>query len=285
MTMVVQPVVVGVDDTEDSLAAVGFAATEASVRGTSLHIVHAAGRPSPFVRHHGATDRPDRWDPDVDRLMAAAQARAREAVPDLAVDTTVIADDAVAALAHQSRSASVLVVGRRRRPLAKIRSTTVVANIAAHASCPVIVAQGVSEATANIVVGVGGLPTAEAAIGFAFAEAEARCTGVTAVHAFRSPVLAGRGVDGGVAWVGEHEGNAVAARTLSEALAGWRERYPDIVVRRTAPEGSVTDALVHASTWAQMLVIGTEGGPVTAVSRIVHEVVRRALCPVAIVPP
>jgi nucleotide-binding universal stress UspA family protein len=216
--------------------------------------------------------------------MATARIRARSQVPDLPIYTAVSASDPITVLARMARDAAVLVVGRRRQPLAKIRSTSVVAHIASLVSCPVIVAQGVSEIAANILVGVGGAASTESAIGFAFAEAEARRTGVTAIHAFRAPVVAGRGVEGGVALVDEMESNAVAARTLSEALAGWGGRYPDIEVRRSVPEGSAIDALVQSSVWAQMLVIGTRGGLGTAVSRTVHEVVRRSRCPVVIVP-
>lgn len=281
--MVGKPVVVGVNGTEEALAAVEFAADEAAARGTYLRIVHAASRPLHWgLREDITCPRP--WRPEVEALMDAAQERAHNKIKGLTVSTVVLAEDPIAALVHQARDAAVLVVGRRRQPLAKIRSTSVVAHIASHVSCPVIVAQGVSETAANILVGVGDEPASEAALAFAFAEAEARHTGVTAIHAFRAPVLASRGVDGGVAVVDELESNAVAARTLSEALAGWRGCYPDIEVRRTVPEGSAADALVQASVWAQMLVIGTEGGPVVAVSHIVHEVVRRALCPVAIVP-
>lgn len=281
--MLGKPVVVGVNGSAEALAAVEFAATEAATRGTYLRIVHAASRPVHWGLRADATCPPP-WRPEVETLMNAAQERAHGKVHGLTVSTVVLAEDPIAALVHQARDAAVLVVGRRSRPLAKIRSTSVVAHIASHVSCPVVVAQGVSEAAANIVVGIGDAPASEAALAFAFAEADARHTGVTAIHAFRAPVLAARGVDGGVAVVDEVESNAVAARTLSEALAGWRNCYPDIEVRRTVPEGSAADALVQASIWAQMLVIGTEGGPATAVSHIIHEVVRRALCPVAIVP-
>jgi nucleotide-binding universal stress UspA family protein len=74
---------------------------------------------------------------------------------------------------------------------------------------------------------------------------------------------------------------------LSDALRGWREKYPQVTVRMDVVLLHPAEALLNASRAADLLVVGrrtdpqmTEGrlGPVT------HAVLHHARCPVAVVP-
>jgi tartrate dehydratase alpha subunit/fumarate hydratase class I-like protein len=103
---------------------------------------------------------------------------------------------------------------------------------------------------------------------------------LTAVHAERSPTHAAAHVGEGQT---RDEEDAIIA--LSEALAGFRSPYPEVDVRRDLFGGSTHSALLEASAWAQMLMIGAPG--VGSARRIHgvwinHALLRHARCPVAV---
>jgi nucleotide-binding universal stress UspA family protein len=135
---------------------------------------------------------------------------------------------------------------------------------------------------ANVVAGIDATAASAAVLEFAFQEAVLRGTGLTALHAWRSLTRATARVGEGRA--GDQQDASIA---LSEALAGFRSSYPEVDVRRDLVEGSTHDALLQASAWAQMLVIGAPGaGPARRIhgTWINHALLRHALCPVAIAP-
>jgi nucleotide-binding universal stress UspA family protein len=248
---------------------VEIAADEARLRGLELLIVHAISGAASLQR--------------AEAIVQGAAEGARARAPDLHVSTLIDTGASLAVLAAASRHAHLVVVGRRSGALARVRSTAAIGSIIGHSPCPVIVAQGVRSSPANVLVGVGTSRATPAALAFAFEESDLRNTGLTAIHAWRSPVLATHGAARGLAVMGEAGSNLEAARILSESLAGWSEQFPDIQVRRALPEGSTIDALVAASVNAQMLVIGSRRMTALRSSAIVHEVIRRAACPVAVV--
>jgi nucleotide-binding universal stress UspA family protein len=49
------------------------------------------------------------------------------------------------------------------------------------------------------------------------------------------------------------------ARVLAEALAGWADKYPDVVVRQRLVRRGPRRALIDASRRAQLVVVGTRG--------------------------
>lgn len=278
-------VIVGVDGTSQSMLAVAMAAEEARLRRLDLRIVHVIGGPplDATVRlPMRVSDRAASLEA-AESIFSVAVERAHAAGGGLHVTTSIMTGGVASALADASAGAAVLVLGRRSRAIAKIRSTAIIGSVIARSRCPVIVAQGVAAAGTNVLVGVGTSPATERALAFAFGEASLRGTGLTAIHAWRSPVFSTHGVAGGLAVAGEERSNLEAARILSESLAGWRELNPDIMVRRMLPEGSTIDALVQASLTAQLLVVGARRAPAMRTSAIVHEVIRRALCPVAVI--
>ncbi|MGW4399974.1 universal stress protein [Amycolatopsis nivea] len=249
-------VLVGVDESEASLAAVRWAAPEALRRECRLQLFqvgtadrHARER---FARAH-------RW------LSRAAQV-AEESAPGVATTPVVRAGSAVDLLVERSRSVSLVVLGSHG--LGGLRGAaigSVALRVAAGAYCPVVVVRGRASAGGAVVVGV----VDERVGGFAFEAAASR----------RVPLVAVR------AWRTDRPGRAVEEdRALRERVAAWADKYPDVAVRiRTVRERSAGRALM-AVEGAQLIVIGgrgpVAGGPLGSTG---NRLLAHAECPVAVV--
>jgi nucleotide-binding universal stress UspA family protein len=110
-----------------------------------------------------------------------------------------------------------------------------------------------------VVVGVDGSPVSEPAIAMAFEEASTRDAELVAVHTWidlASDSAYAHAIRYITGWE-DHE--AAAHAVLAERLAGWQEKYPEVVVRRVvAQDRPVRCLLAHAED-AQLLVVGSRG--------------------------
>lgn len=125
-----------------------------------------------------------------------------------------------------------------------------------HAHCPVAVLHEQAppeHRDAPIVVGVDGSPASERATALAFEEASLRQVELVALHAWSDaewPEVAA------IPWSAY---SADAEETLAERLAGWQERYPDVVVRRIVVRDHPAANLLAESESAQLVVLGSHG--------------------------
>ncbi|MER6982120.1 universal stress protein, partial [Streptomyces carpinensis] len=161
-------VVVGVDGSTSSLAAVEVAAGEAQRRGAELRVVHAFSWP---VRPMYAPLDPS----PLNRVVHEAAQLARRMAPDVEVAEAVVTGNAVAVLEAESRVAGLVVVGARGTGgfIGMLLGSTAV-SLAAHSQCPVMVVRGEPAGYGPIVLAVDGSSAGEKAIAFAFAEAALR---------------------------------------------------------------------------------------------------------------
>lgn len=282
------PVVVGVDGSASARSAVRLAAREAAARDRQLRVVHAFIWP---LLHAPVATLPQGppgggLRQQADRILAEAVAEAEEEVPGLAVEGLVMDGTAAAVLLHEARRAALIVLGTRGLGGFSglvIGSTAV--QLAEYASCPVLVARGEERLAGPIVVGVDGSELSDLAIGFAIDEAARRRTDALAVHAYLHPVSIEPGDV--VPLVYEEESlKGEEERLLAESLAGWRERYPDVPVRRKVVRGSAGRVLVEESKAAQLVVVGARGRGGFAgllLGSVSHGVLHHAHCPVAVV--
>ncbi|MBL7488033.1 universal stress protein [Frankia sp. AgB1.9] len=134
-----RPVVVGIDGSDLSIAALRWAAHSAAVRGVPLRVVHASGGYDPMYAEvlvaaqsslvRRATD-----------VLAQAVALGLDGALDITVDTVLSPDSAVRALLREARDSQLLVVGTRGHGgLARLLLGSVSHQCVLHAACDVAV--------------------------------------------------------------------------------------------------------------------------------------------------
>lgn len=256
-------IVVGVDGSTASLAALEWAAHDASMREIPLTIVHVL----PTVDAAAWVDVPipedfiELRDRQGEQIMRDAVDAASKWIPDASrvpVRQHVVEGRAVAAFVDLSKDAEMVVVGCRG--LGKVEGLilgSVSAGLLHHAHGPVaIIHEEVSVSSrpsnAPVVVGVDGSPASERAVEVAFDEASRRGVGLVAVHAW----LDHSATVPGLYW---EDFRIEAEEILAERLAGWSERYPDVPVERTAVESKPAQELIARSGSAQLVVVGSHG--------------------------
>lgn len=225
----------------------------------------------------------------VERLLAEAVERARAAAPEVDVSHAVVTAEPLTVLEAQSRSAELVVVGSRGMGgFVGLLVGSTALHLAAHGRCPVLVVREQPGAAGPIVLGVDGSAAGEPAMDFAFAEAALRNAPLLALHAWttwNAPMPAPQDASTPYAnppgaLAGEEE------RLLYEALAGHRDKYPDVVVEHKAMHGRTRELLIEASRSAQLVVVGARGrgGFVgLLLGSVSQAVLHHAHCPIAVV--
>jgi nucleotide-binding universal stress UspA family protein len=281
-------VIVGIDGSEQALAAVRAAAAEAHHRHEPLHIVHAFIWPSLHVNVGPVADDLPRTGlrHHAEDILAEAVAEAGKVAPQVPVTTALIDGSATPVLLEESHRASLLVLGDRGMGgISSVIIGSVAVHAAAHARCAVLVIRGAEPAIGPIVVGVDGSEAAGLAVGFAFEECAHRGAELVPVLVWNDSTSGAREWDapGRLAAAIEQ----AARRTLSESLAGWRERYPDVVVRPALVHGHPRGALVEYSKTAQLMVLGSRGRDAfqgLLLGSVSQTLLHNSACPVAVIP-
>ncbi|WP_307815825.1 universal stress protein [Streptomyces sp. 7-21] len=287
------PVVVGVDGSPSSLAAVGVAAAEARMRRCPLRVVHAFTPPTLYVpRYPQSVQAAERSLRAVAaQALTDAEQRARELAPGIDVSGEIVTGESLTVLRDRSRGAALLVVGSRGMgSFAGLLLGSTSAKLAAHAQCPVMVVREEPSPGLPVLLGADGSPAGEAAVAFAFEEAALRGTKLVALHAWTPWTVEGppppdRSMpyanEPGVLEAGEE-------RLLAETLAGHLNDYPDLTVERRVVRDNPRKALLKASSGAGLLVVGARGHGGFAsllIGSVSQAMLHHAECPVAVVRP
>jgi nucleotide-binding universal stress UspA family protein len=318
------PVVVGYED-HDSDDALEWACQEAARRSTPVRVLHAYSRelrypwgygyPLPVGDLHRAEEK---LRTDASGLLEEAAERVRSRYPDLPLTATLAGSSPDAGLVTASQDAALVVVGRHGRRPRGASHGSVSLSVAAHASCPVVVVPSPMPATddaaagdagrsvvggsgdievvadagpppplaalfaGQVVVGLDDSPEAADAVGFAFAQASARKVGLVALHAWWvDPILLAPSMP--VDW---NEMSPSDQGAIDGVLAPWKARCPDVKVARVLARMSTAEALVTASSEAELLVVGSRGRGGFAsllLGSVSRKVLHHARCPVAVV--
>jgi nucleotide-binding universal stress UspA family protein len=286
-----RPIVVGVDGSNASLVGLAWAVHEAMHEHRPVRLVHAWEIPAPgYVPVPSAVDLVRE---SAQTVLAESLAKAQEWAPGLPVDARMVHGPAARVLVEEGTEGAMVVVGSHGRGgFARLLLGSSSAALAAHATVPVVVTRGTSadEAwrAAPVVVGVDGSAVSEAAVEFAFQAASRRRHGLVVVHAWTQPDPL---VDEAYAVLSEASTRHTEARlAVSESLAGWREKYPDVEVAEAIADGHPVDALLAqaGSAHAGLVVVGSRGRGGFAgllLGSISRGVLLHSECPVAVVRP
>jgi nucleotide-binding universal stress UspA family protein len=285
-----RPIVAGIDGSAQSLAAAEMAAHEAALRGVPLRIVHAFIWP--YMRHVPLG--PSQFGPpdgglenQARRMVEDAVARARHAAPRVDVTGDVVTASASQALITASLDASLVVVGDRGLgAFTGLLVGSVAIHTAAHAACPVLVVRGQTDLALPVLLALDGSPAGEPAVAYAFEEAALRRVPLVVMHVWRHPMSNAPG-DMQPFIYDEAVVKEEKDRMLAEALAGWREKFPDVAVDRRVVHGRIRSTIIGATRAAQLVVVGSRGRGGFAgmlLGSVSQAVLYHSACPVAIVP-
>ncbi|MFF5438932.1 universal stress protein [Streptomyces achromogenes] len=284
-----RPITAGVDGTEESLAALDWAAREAVRRGLPLRVVHAWR----YAEALAAADRDTQhgW---VAQGVEGAVRSVAERHPGLAVTTDLVEGGAAEALAEAAAGAELLVLGSRGHGrVVGFLLGSVGQAVVAEAVRPVVLVRAGDEPAAEaagreVVVGQqGGPEDSAAALRFAFETAAARGAAVRAVRAWTLPPVFAYS-PGSLRLLDEAGGlEPYEKQALADAVRPWRERFPEVPVAEYVEMGSAGQVLLSAADRAQLMVVGRRAHRTAVGARIgsvAHGVLHHAGCPVAVVP-
>ncbi|MEU0950102.1 universal stress protein [Streptomyces canus] len=286
-----RPITAGIDGTEESLAALGWAAREAVRRGTGLRVVHA-WRFQPYEGiDAGDRDTQAGWARDA---ITEAVRTVTGRHTGLDVDTDLVEGGSVDVLVSAAADAEFLVLGSRGHgPVVGFLVGSVGQQVIAEATRPVVLVRAGDQATAEvsgreIVVGQEGDPEDSAEVmRFAFETAAARGAAVRAVRAWTLPPVFAYS-PGSLKLLDEAGGlEPYEKKALASALRPWRERFPDVPVVEHVEMGSAGQVLLSVTARAQLMVVGRRARRTAVGARIgsvAHGVLHHADCPVAVVP-
>ena len=252
-------VVVGVDGSPLSVAAVGHAARLAAARGLDLVVLHAFAADLPMLGFGGGADRGE-VDAHAHRLLADGVARAHAVDPSLTVTTLVRDGFASQALVDASRTAALVVVGARGHGvLSRAGVGAVAMQVVTHARCPVLVVGHESAAAGDggrVVVGVDGSKASLKALGTAFDEAAHTGASLDVVHAWQPRGAGDPTLSASSSW-SSYEADLESS--VEGALGPRRAAQPDVKVEQEVVRGDPAKALVDRSEGAALLVVGSRG--------------------------
>lgn len=253
-------IVVGVDGSAASNAAVFWAAREAALHDVSLTLVHTFAT---FVPTYPQIPTPAGiavWQEEDGRqvLEQAVKIATDAASPGRKtfMKSEIRSSAPVPALVEMSKDADMVVVGSTGRgAVERVLLGSVSSGVVHGARCPVAVIRDETSwmprsRRAPVLVGIDCSPASELALTVAFDEASRRGVELKALHAWSDMAVYQ------LPWV---EWPAEADRNLAEYLAGWCERYPDVKVNRVVVLDHPGRAMLEESDSAQLVVVGSHG--------------------------
>jgi nucleotide-binding universal stress UspA family protein len=281
-------IVVGVDGSAASDAAVRWAAREAIMHGAPIKLINVVAPTlvsSAMAPNHTITQGEENGARQIlNQARQIVDEQAGEKQPDIHIERRYAG--VVPTLVDASNDAQMIVVGNSGRSFGREIIGSVSAGLLHHANCPVTFVPDPGSAQhgirddAPVLVGIDGSTASEAAAALAFDEASRRGAPLIALLAWSDvgvfPIL-------GMDWrTYRDEG----AELLGERLAGWQERYPDVQVRRRLVCDLPERWLVDESKNAQLVVLGSGGRGGYAgmhLGSVPSAVVRSARVPVIVV--
>ncbi|WCO66063.1 universal stress protein [Iamia majanohamensis] len=283
-------IVVGIDGSEGSLAALAVARQEAALLGAPVEAVMAWDHldqpgPEPFDPHYSA-EKAQAW---LDAVLARAVTDEGPAVTGRAVcghPATVLLD--------AGAGADLLVVGARGHGgFLGLRLGSVSHKVLHHAPCPVLVcrerAAGEVPSTDGrpVVVGADGSAPSRRAMVWAAEEAVRRGVTLVAVHGWGLPSAASGPLADPSAFSLSEAFSEAALELVTEEAARVRKEVPAVEVEVRSDGTGAAPAVLDAAEGAALVVVGSRGRGGFAglvLGSISQQVAQHAPCPVVVVP-
>ncbi len=266
-------VVVGVDGSPFSDAAVTWAVTYAAAHHAPLVLLHGVGDLGDSLIPY-RVDAREMLTRESHRITSHALTLVHSRDPDVDVSVHAVLEDARSALLGVEHAGMLVVGTRGRGSIRTLVLGSVSQAVLSHADVPVTVvrrAEGREDPdAAPVVVGVDLDDTARPALDIGFEIAS----------------MTGRSLDAVHAWSAVHELPEERERGLAEVMAGYAEKYPDVAVATRMVDSSPVPALVRESETAAHLVVGSRphGRRARHFGSVGRAVVEHAHCPVTITP-
>ena len=260
-------IVVAVDGSEASAAAVRWAANAAAKRGEPLRLAASYTMPQ-FLYAEGMVPPKELFEElETETLELVQQARdiALEVAPDIHIGHTVAEGSPIDFLLEMSKNVTMIVMGSRGLGgLSGMVMGSVSAAVVSHAHCPVVVVRSDSDVTEStkygpIVVGVDGSDVSQKATEYAFVEAQARRCPLVAVHTWMDMQVQASLAGLSAAEQQWEEVEKEQTELLSKRLEDYCARYPEVEVTKLVTRDRPVRALSEAAQKAQLLVVGSHG--------------------------
>ncbi|MFH7334851.1 universal stress protein [Streptomyces sp. KHY 26] len=260
-------ITVGVDGSPGSRIATDWAVREARRRDVPLRLVHAAQRCA-----------------EPDPVLSETEARIARRAADVRIDSDRVPGDPVSVLLTAAGDAELVVLGSPSAAagVAGRLAGAVALTVVARCRRPVVLVPGGrpqdEHRPGDVVLGLDLTEPHDAVIEFAFDAASRRAARLRVVHGWKAePDVHDAAADAGRS----------GARTLSEVLRPWRERFPGVEVAEQAVIGTAGRHLAEASGDASLVVVGRtrRRGPVgAALGPVTQAVLEHSSVPVAVIP-
>ena len=282
-------IVVGIDGSPGSRAALSWAIDEALGRHAALELVHAwrALHPAATVGDesaHPAADAVLTARIYGDELLSAAVGHVKVAAPAMEVTSHLIEGRPSAVLLEAATGADMLVVGcRGAGGFHGMQLGSVSLHAVAHAACTVVVVRSRPRAKAPVVVGIDGSRHSRRVLTVALKEAALRDSAVNVIWAIYVHPRA-EGVGDFEAALAMIQANV---RTAAQQLVTECSRdFPEVPMTTHFPVGYPAEVLANVSTNAQLLVVGSHGAGGFSgmkLGSISHALAHQAHCPLMVV--
>jgi nucleotide-binding universal stress UspA family protein len=259
--MTTREIIVGVDGSAESDAALRWAAHEGQRHGANVIVLHAYEPGELGIR----TPLEDTYHKDLHTIAQAivdsAVTEVRSLAPAVRVWGETTSSGAAAALisAAEKPGAMIVVGSRGRGGFAGLLLGSVSQHVATHATGPVVVVRdGAGREDGPVVVGIDEGDESDLGLGMAFEEAALRGAPIIVLHAYLLGVRTW-GLDLPPEAEDDELRRAIESKRLAGIIAPWREKFPTVHVEVVVVEGQAAARLVEASAKAQLVVVGSRG--------------------------
>ncbi|MEO7071346.1 MAG: universal stress protein [Nostocoides sp.] len=252
-------IVVGVDGSAISNAALDWAARRASARSVPLVLIHAFSADLPMLGF-GSLDSDDAIRKAGEQLLATAATRAHAIDHRLDVATACVSGFAAPSLIRASAGAIYTVVGSVGHGLlANLSLGAVTGQVASHAKSPVVIVgrdNGLATPFGRVLVGVDGSATSVVALHEAFDHAALRGAQLEVVTAWQPRGRRDPSLTAGSQWDGYVK---TFQGLVSGELARQVAAHPEVKVTHDVVRADPVRTLLERSAATDLVAVGNRG--------------------------